>query len=380
MAIIALHWVSRNLNLSEQRIPSQGTLDALSALAQSVKTWGKELGFQQIGITDIDLSHYKAGYQNWIKQGFHADMDYLTDHGDKRFQPELLVPGTQRIISARMDYLPAHVETKAILRETDKAYIARYALGRDYHKVIRKRLTHLANKLADAANAAGIHSENYRAFVDSAPILERPLAEKAGLGWVGKNTLILNSKAGSLFLLGEVFTDIPLPIDPPHTTNHCGSCTACIDVCPTKAFVEPYVLDARKCISYLTIENKGAIPEPLRKPIGNRVFGCDDCQLFCPWNKFAKHSQETDFNPRHAFDDIRLSQLFLWDEATFLKNTEGSPIRRTGYIGWLRNLAVGLGNAPTTQDVILALQSKQNFPNELVQEHVTWALAQHHHV
>lgn len=342
-------------------------------LAQQIKLWARELGFQDAGITSIDLSEHETYLKSWLAKGFHGEMGYLADHGNKRSRPDELVPGTISIISVRMDYLPGDTQAVKVLQSSSQAYISRYALGRDYHKVIRKRLAKLANKITEVAGHFG-----YRAFVDSAPVLEKALAEKAGLGWIGKNTLLLNSKAGSWFFLGELYTNLPLPIDTPQATKHCGSCQACLDICPTDAFVGPFQLDARKCISYLTIELKEAIPEALRPKIGNRVFGCDDCQLVCPWNKFAKPTQETDFLPRHKLDSSDLTTLFLWTEEQFLSATEGSPIRRTGYKGWLRNLAVGLGNAATTPEVIAALNSRKDFPDDMVREHILWALKQHH--
>lgn len=344
----------------------------LHTLAHQIKTWGQELGFQAIGISDIDLNKHEAYLQQWLAQGYHGSMTYMANHGTKRSRPAELVPGTLRVISARMDYLPANTQALETLKKSHLAYVSRYALGRDYHKLIRKRLTKLGKMITEATESCA-----YRAFVDSAPVLEKALAEKAGLGWIGKNTLVLNKKVGSFFFLGEILTDLPLPTDESDQRNHCGTCTACLDLCPTKAFVNPYVLDARKCISYLTIESKDSIPLELRPLIGNRVFGCDDCQLVCPWNRFSKPTQEQDFQPRHQLDTRELSQLFLWGEETFDKNTLGSPIRRTGYIGWLRNLAVGLGNAPSTPDVIHALQQRANHSSELVREHVAWALNQH---
>jgi epoxyqueuosine reductase len=258
------------------------------------------------------------------------------------------------------------------LAEPEKAYVSRYALGRDYHKLIRKRVQQLADKIQGEIGPFG-----FRAFVDSAPVLEKAIAEQAGLGWIGKNTLVLNRKAGSYFFLSELFVDLPLPVDEPHSTEHCGRCTACLDICPTNAFVGPYVLDARRCISYLTIELKTAIPEELRPLIGNRVFGCDDCQIVCPWNRFARPSTESDFKPRHNLDNAGLAELFLWDEEKFLSSTEGSPLRRAGYERWLRNLAVGLGNAPSTIAVLEALKARRDYPSALVREHVEWALKQH---
>src|SRR5690554_2633789 len=269
-----------------------------------------------------------------------------------------------------MDYLPADTAAMAVLRDPSKAYLSRYALGRDYHKMIRKRLARLGEQICDAV----ADSELARFFVDSAPVMEKPLAEKAGLGWQGKHTLIINRKAGSWFFLGEIYTDLPLPVDQP-ASNHCGSCSACIDICPTAAIIAPYQLDAGKCISYLTIENKGAIPVELRPLIGNRIFGCDDCQLVCPWNRFARHSDESDFKPRHGLDQASLLELFMWSEEEFLQRTEGSPIRRSSYAGWLRNLAVALGNVPASAQVIAALQQRRNDGSDMVREHVEWALA-----
>lgn len=348
------------------------TPDSLSELALKIKSWATEFGFAEAKVTGIDHSHHQESFDRWIEKGYQGTMSYLENHGDMRFKANLLHPGTRRIISLRMHYLPQSVETVKRLKTTDKAYIARYALGRDYHKLIRKRLTQLAKKIQEHVGEHG-----YRAFVDSAPILERQVAEEAGMGWVGKNTLLLTPKAGSWFLLGEIFTNLPLPIDAPQTKKHCGSCTACLDLCPTNAFVEPWVLDARKCISYLTIEYDGSIPEELRPKMGNRIFGCDDCQLVCPWTKYAKHTEEGDFQPRHNLDDANLTELFLWDEDEFLKKTEGSPIRRTGYVNWLRNISIALGNADTSTDVIDALKQRQQHESEIVKEHVDWALKQH---
>ncbi len=344
----------------------------LQALALNIKQWSRELGFQDAGITDIDLSDHEAHLKRWLEEGLHGDMDWMAAHGNKRSRPDELVPGTLRIISVRMDYLPADTRQVQMLQDKSKAYISRYALGRDYHKLIRKRITQLGKRIEEAIGSYG-----YRAFVDSAPVLERAVAMRAGLGWIGKNTMLLNHKAGSFFFLGELFTDLPLPVDEPQTKVHCGSCHACLDLCPTKAFIAPHKLDARKCISYLTIENTGSIPEELRPLMGNRVFGCDDCQLVCPWNKFAKFSGETDFLPRHKLDSSELADLFLWTEEEFLERTVGSPIRRTGFEGWLRNLAVGLGNAPTSAKVIQTLKQRLNYPSEIVREHTMWALAQH---
>lgn len=344
-------------------------------LVQQIKLWGRELGFQQVGIADTLLAEYEAHLQRWLANGYHGSMEWMTSHGNKRSRPAELLPGTIRVISARMDYLPGDVHQTSLLAQPDKAYIARYALGRDYHKVIRKRLAELAKKIqATVATAT-----QQRPFVDSAPVLERALAEKAALGWIGKNTMLINNKAGSWFFLGELFTNLPLPVESDIGNNHCGSCRACLDICPTRAFVAPYQLDARRCISYLTIENKGVIPEEFRKPMGNRIFGCDDCQLICPWNKFAKATTEDDFKPRHQLDSPDLVDLFRWSKEEFERNTEGSPIRRIGYESWLRNISVALGNAPTSTAVINALLSRLQHPSAVVREHVCWALAQHNH-
>ncbi len=347
------------------------TLD-LATLAQSIKDWGRELGFQQVGIADVALGEHEQHLQRWLDAGYQGEMDYMGAHGSKRSHPDELVPGTLRVVSLRMDYLPGDTQMAARLADPEQAYVSRYALGRDYHKLIRKRLQHLAERIQAAIGPFG-----YRAFVDSAPVLEKAIAEQAGLGWIGKNTLVLNRKAGSYFFLGELFVDLALPVDPPHTSEHCGRCSACMDICPTAAFVGPYVLDARRCISYLTIELKGPIPLELRAPIGNRVFGCDDCQMVCPWNRFARPTEQADFQPRHGLDNSSLAELFMWDETAFLARTEGSPLRRAGYERWLRNLAVGLGNAPSTIPVLEALNARREHPSELVREHVSWALEQH---
>lgn len=344
----------------------------LNALAQSIKDWGRELGFQQVGIADVELSEHEAHLKRWLAAGYQGEMDYMAAHGDKRSRPAELVPGTLRVVSLRMDYLPGDTQMAQRLKEPEQAYVSRYALGRDYHKLIRKRLQQLAERIQQQIGTFG-----YRAFVDSAPVLEKAIAEKAGLGWIGKNTLVLNRKAGSYFFLGELFVDLPLPVDAPHASEHCGRCSACMDICPTAAFAGPYQLDARRCISYLTIELKGSIPVELRAPIGNRVFGCDDCQIVCPWNRFARPTEQGDFQPRHGLDNSALAELFLWTEPEFLARTEGSPLRRAGYERWLRNLAVGLGNAPSTIPVLEALNARRDHSSELVREHVEWALQQH---
>ena len=339
-------------------------------LAKDIKALGKNHGFQEVRISDLELNEASDHFKAWLKHGFHGSMGYMAQNLDKRAHPAKLHPGTVRIITVRLDYLPQDDHTTKTLQQKNQAYIARYALGRDYHKVIRKKLTQLAKLIEQRIGPFG-----YRAFTDSAPILERALAANSGLGWIGKNTMLINRKAGSWFFLGELYTDLPLPTDE-RTSAHCGSCSACISICPTKAIVAPYQLDARKCISYLTIENKGSIPIQYRKAMSNRIFGCDDCQIICPWNKFAKHTNETDFKPRHQFNHIELLTLFNWDETTFLNNTAGSAIRRTGYTGWLRNIAVALGNAPRSKNIITALKKRLSHPNEIVVEHVKWALVE----
>ena len=339
--------------------------------AADIKVWGNELGFQEVSITDVDLSEHEPHLKAWIAKNYHGAMSYMAENHDKRCHPEQLVPGTIRVICARMDYAKDSQDSLASLENTGKAYVSRYARGRDYHKLIRKRLQKLATRIKEEAGPFG-----YRAFVDSAPVLERALAEKSGMGWIGKNTMLINKKAGSWFFLGELFTDLPLPVDAPDT-DHCGTCSACLDVCPTKAFVAPNQLDATRCISYLTIELRSPIPLEFRKPIGNRIFGCDDCQLVCPWNKFSKNSDEKDFTPRHSLDDAQLVDLFAWSERDFLNRTEGSAIRRIGYDCWLRNIAIALGNAPTSKVVVAALNSRLNNVSEMVNEHITWALQQH---
>jgi len=344
----------------------------LRRLVVQIRNWGAELGFQQIGVSGVGLDDAEARLDDWIARGLHGELAYMTRHGRKRTRPDDLVPGTARVISARMDYLPAAAApADAILQDGGRGYIARYALGRDYHKLLRQRLKQLAERIGEAGAPHG-----YRVFVDSAPVLEKPLAAAAGLGWQGKHTNLINRQAGSWFLLGEIYTDLPLPLDAP-VTNHCGSCQACLDVCPTRAIIAPYVLDARRCISYFTIETRGPIPVEFRKSMGNRIFGCDDCQLVCPWNRYARPTAEPDFAPRHGLDAARLTDLFRWTEAEWSERTAGSALRRAGYPGWLRNIAVALGNAPTSVAVIEALGARAGHPSELVQEHVTWALEQH---
>ena len=343
----------------------------LSLLAEQIKLWSSELGFSLIGITDIDLSQDQRYLEKWLEKDYHGEMKYMEKHGKKRSKPAELVEGTKRIISLSMNYLPENYNGLELLKEDKKAFVSGYARGRDYHKIMRSRLKKLVSKIK-------VHSSHEnRVFVDSAPVLEKALAQKAGLGWIGKNTLLLNKNAGSYFFLGEIYTDLELPIDEPEIVNHCGSCTSCMDVCPTKAFEGPNQLDARKCISYLTIEYKGSIKEELRPMMGNRIFGCDDCQIFCPWNKFLKITDEADFKPRHNLDDIDLSNLFMWSEEEFLKKTQGSPIRRAGYESWLRNIAIALGNAESSVEVLRVLHSKKDDPSEIVKEHVNWAIDQH---
>ena len=343
-----------------------------SELALQIKTWGKELGFDQVGITNTELDEHEAHLINWLANRHHGSMEYMNIHGTKRSRPEKLLPGTIRIISTRINYqAPNAKDEQDVLVDSSQAYISRYALGRDYHKVIRKRLLKLADRIETKVGSFG-----FRAFVDTAPVLEKALAEKAGLGWIGKHTNLINRKCGSWFFIGELYTDLPLPIDAP-AENHCGTCGRCMEVCPTQAIIGPYKLDARRCISYHTIELKEAIPVEFRKAMGNRIYGCDDCQLYCPWNRFEKKSELADFAVRHNLDAPDLIELFKWSEEEFLKNTEGSAIRRISYECWLRNIAVALGNAPTTPNVINALKEKQTHPSELVREHVEWALEQH---
>jgi epoxyqueuosine reductase len=337
-------------------------------LAVDIKAWGRTLGFQAVGISDVYLDAQETRLQQWLAEGRHGRMDYMARHGDKRTRPQELVPGTVSVISARMDYLPEGADPEQVLADQSKAYISRYALGRDYHKLLRARLQKLAERIAAAIGPFG-----YRVFCDSAPVMEKPLAEKAGLGWIGKHSNLLAEHTGSWFFLGEIYTDLPLPADSA-AQNHCGTCTRCIDVCPTRAIVAPYVVDARLCISYLTIELREAIPVELRPLIGNRIYGCDDCQLVCPWNRFARMTAEADFLPRHRLDDSTLLELFAWSEETFLALTEGSAIRRIGYECWLRNIAVALGNAPRSDAVIDALTARLDHPSALVREHVLWAL------
>ncbi len=341
-------------------------------LSELIKAWGAQLGFAHTAISDVDLSEAERRLADWLANNFHGEMAYMSRHGSKRTRPGELVAGTIRVITVRLDYLPQTMAAaEAALSDPALGYVSRYALGRDYHKVIRRKLQQLAERISAEAGAFG-----YRALCDSAPVMEKALAQKSGHGWLGKHTNVLNRESGSWFFLGELYTDLPLPVDAP-SGAHCGSCTACIDVCPTGAIVAPYQLDARRCISYLTIELHGAIPTPFRKAIGNRIFGCDDCQLVCPWNRYATLSAQPDFAIRHRLDATALTELFAWDEAAFARFTEGSAIRRIGFVRWLRNIAVALGNAPSSEAVVTALRSRREHPSELVREHVDWALEQH---
>ena len=358
-------------------MPSVGpttTVPDPAALAHRVRMLAREFGFQRCGIAGIDLGDDERHLRDWLADGLYGSMAWMAQHGDKRSRPQELIPGTLRVISVGLDYGRNDSDDAwDTLRDGERAYVARYALGRDYHKLMRNRLQKLAERLQQEVGAFG-----HRVFVDSAPVLERALGRNAGLGWIGKHTCLIDKDGGSWFFLGEIYVDLPLPIDAP-ASAHCGTCTRCIDVCPTQAITAPYRLDARRCISYLTIEHEGAIPEDLRPAIGNRIFGCDDCQLVCPWNKFAKRTDEPDFRARNDLDVATLPQLFAWDETEFLRRTEGSAIRRSGHERWLRNIAVALGNASTTPDVLTALESRRDDPSSLVRDHVVWALARHAH-
>ncbi|MDD2701655.1 MAG: tRNA epoxyqueuosine(34) reductase QueG [Sideroxydans sp.] len=340
----------------------------MNELAQRIKTWGRELGFQAIGISDTDLGEAEDHLLQWLADGHHGAMDYMAKHGAKRARPAELVPGTLRVISVRMNYFPEQSrDAEAVLQESSRAYVSRYALGRDYHKVLRNRLEKLAQKIRDAIEC------NCRVFTDSAPVLEVELAQRAHLGWRGKHTLLLSREQGSWFFLGEIFIDLPLAVDEAQQ-GHCGTCVACMDVCPTRAITAPYVVDARRCISYLTIEHRGSIPVELRPLIGNRIYGCDDCQLFCPWNRFAGKSLEPDFSVRNKLDDISLIELFSWSEEDFNARMAGSAIYRIGYEQWLRNIAVALGNTTATAECMQALQARSQHVPPLVREHAEWAL------
>ena len=343
-----------------------------AVLAERIRAWGRELGFQAVGFAGIDLAAAEVRLEEWLAAGCHGDMEWMARHGSKRTRPAELVPGTLSVISVRMDYLPPmRFAPGELLQHPELGYVSCYALGRDYHKVLRARLKKLAARIAEVAGPFG-----HRVFVDSAPVMEKPLAVKAGLGWMGKHGNLISREGGSWFFLGEIYTDLPLPEDGPVST-HCGHCTACLDLCPTRAITRPFHVDARRCISYLTIEHKGPIPVDLRPALGNRIYGCDDCQAVCPWNRFARLSCEPDFAPRHGLDAPRLVDLFAWSEAEFLARTEGSAIRRIGHERWLRNIAVALGNAPGTPEVLAALEARRHHPSALVREHVQWALARH---
>lgn len=352
------------------------TQDDLQNLARLIKAWAIELGFSEAGICDTDLKETETHLQNWLEKNFHGDMQYMARHGLKRTRPALIFENTRRVISCRMNYLPEEDQPpETLLEEPAQAFISRYALGRDYHKVLRKRLQTLTNRINHWLEGKGFNEAGHRVFVDSAPVMEKALAQKAGLGWIGKHTNLLDRDAGSWFFLGEIYTTLELPVDTP-VSDHCGQCTACIDICPTDAIIAPYQLDARRCISYLTIELQDSIPEQFRSAIGNRIYGCDDCQQICPWNRFAKNTLEEDFMPRHGLNTATLLELFNWDEKRFLKNTEGSAIRRLGYLRWLRNIAVALGNGPADPVVRQALKHKrQQLDSEMVIEHIDWALS-----
>ncbi|MEA3412536.1 MAG: tRNA epoxyqueuosine(34) reductase QueG [Pseudomonadota bacterium] len=342
----------------------------VAAIKRNVRAWAGELGFTGIGFAGTDLQEYETRLMNWLGDGRHGEMGYMERHGTLRSRPAALVPGTASVISVRMDYLPpdGHAPT-SVLDKPGLGYVSRYALGRDYHKVIRNRLQRLARRMEATVGPFG-----YRAFADSAPVLEKAIAQQAGLGWIGKHTNLLTREAGSWFFLGELYTSLPIPADTAGN-DHCGSCQACIDICPTRAITAPYHLDARRCISYLTIELRGTIPEKFRAAIGNRIYGCDDCQLVCPWNRFARTSPLPDFAIRNGLDAPELTGLFAWEEDEFLRRTEGSAIRRIGHECWLRNIAVALGNTETTPNVVDALRARESHPSPLVREHVQWALA-----
>jgi epoxyqueuosine reductase len=390
-------------DIKSSQKPKRTTFNSeqLAKLASDIKLWGAEIGFDKIGIADIDLAEHEQHLNKWLQMGMHGEMGYMHKHGPKRSHPELLVEGTQRVISVRLDYAPANIDSaESILDDPQTGYISRYALGRDYHKVMRNKLKQLAIRIN-----ADIGEFGYRVFTDSAPVLEKALAEKAGLGWIGKHTNLLDSKTGSWFFLGELYVDLPLPIDQA-ASNHCGSCTKCIDICPTQAIVAPYSVDARRCISYLTIELKGSIPVKFRSAMGNRIYGCDDCQFVCPWNKFAQTTKTADFTPREQLTDRKLLELFDWSEQEFLDNTQGTAIRRIGYAAWLRNIAIALGNSrtgnsrkgnsqaddsspdnakatsaqseqqQTFEEIINALQRRLSNTPDMVQEHIQWAIAE----
>jgi epoxyqueuosine reductase len=343
-----------------------------AVLLAEIRGWAQELGFARVGVANIDLASDEAHFLDWLDAGFNGEMDYMSRHGTKRSRPADLLPGTVTCLSARMDYWPADAaDAAATLEDGRLGYVSRYALGRDYHKLVRSRLQKLCERIVERVGPRG-----YRAFADSAPVLEKALARNAGLGWIGKHTNLIDRESGSYFFLGEIYLDFALPPDTPGTA-HCGSCSACIPACPTGAIVAPYRLDARRCISYLTIELKGAIPGEFRRAIGNRIYGCDDCQLACPWNKFARPTRERDFRVRHGLDHGELVALFAWSAADFARNTSGSAIGRIGYERWLRNVAVALGNASTSAAIIAALEARAGHESLLVREHVAWALAEH---
>jgi epoxyqueuosine reductase len=345
-----------------------GSMD-YTHLAADIKRWGSELGFQHVAITDIDLGDYGNDFIEWLERGFNGTMDYMARNRGKRIHPAELVPGTVRIISARMNYLTPDTDPVRILKQPELGYVSRYALGRDYHKVLRRRLMKLSHRISAAAGDG-----EFRAFTDSAPVMEKPLAEKSGLGWIGKHSLVLDRHSGSWFFLGEIFTNLPLPADAADRESHCGRCRACINVCPTGAIVGDRKLDARRCISYQTIENRGAVPVELRAAIGNRVFGCDDCQLVCPWNRYASYSAEADFRPRHGLEGAPLLELFGWSEEKFLACTEGMALRRIGYPQWQRNVAIALGNAPYDPDALQALRRRRDMVEPWLAEHFDWAI------
>jgi epoxyqueuosine reductase len=341
-------------------------------LAASLRAWALDLGFTGVGVATIDLPVDEAFFLDWLRAGFNGQMGYMSRHGVKRSRPAELIPGTVSCISVRMDYWPAEsADAATTLADGNLGYVSRYAVGRDYHKVLRARLQKLCDQIQESVGPFG-----YRVFTDSAPVLEKALARNAGLGWIGKHTNLIDRNAGSYFFLGEIYLDLKLPADEA-SSAHCGSCSACMPACPTGAIVAPYRLDARRCISYLTIELAGSIPVEFRRAIGNRIYGCDDCQLVCPWNKFARPTAEKDFAVRHGLDHAQLTDLFAWSEADFLEKTQGSAIRRIGHERWLRNIAIALGNAPTSSAVIAALEAKAQHPSGVVREHVRWALAQH---
>src|SRR5688572_17409921 len=356
--------------------PRAPTSRQLGELRSELESLARARGFDALGVSDVALGADITHFSRWLGAGLHGEMDYMWKHGTRRTHPEELVPGTVRVLSARMDYWPSEGPAGArdaleVLRDPDTAYVSRYALGRDYHKVLRHGLQGLADDMVERIGAMG-----YRVFVDSGPVLEKALARNAGIGWIGKHTNLIARDAGSYFFIGEILTDLPLPVDEP-ATAHCSTCSACIPACPTGAITAPYQLDARRCISYLTIELHGAIPVELRRLLGNRIYGCDDCQLVCPWNKFARAAAHPDFKVRHGLDAARLTELFAWSEQEFLARTQGSAIRRIGYERWLRNIAVALGNAPSTPENTAALDARRDDASALVREHVAWGLAEH---